>query len=73
MFIYIQANTPGCTKQAQCFRDAKDEWTKAGYSIFGLSADSPNAQRSWASVRRHVNFKPCDSHAETQPPITLAL
>lgn len=73
MFTYIQANTPGCTKQAQCFRDATDEWTKAGYSIFGLSADSPNAQRSWASVRPHVNLKSHHSHAETQSPIPLAL
>lgn len=48
----MQANTPGCTRQAQCFRDASSHWKQAGYTIFGLSSDSPKAQSTWAKVRQ---------------------
>ncbi len=46
-FIYPRANTPGCTKQACGFRDHHEMFTKAGYQIYGLSADSPKAQTNW--------------------------
>ncbi|KOS13748.1 peroxiredoxin q [Malassezia pachydermatis] len=49
IFTYPKANTPGCTKQAQCYRDATDDWTKIGYKVFGLSNDAPKSQRSWAT------------------------
>ncbi|AXA50778.1 peroxiredoxin Q/BCP [Malassezia restricta] len=48
IFTYPKANTPGCTRQAQCFRDASSDWKQAGYDIFGLSSDSPKAQSTWA-------------------------
>ncbi|WFD23948.1 thioredoxin peroxidase dot5 [Malassezia equina] len=44
----VQANTPGCTRQAQCFRDAFEDWKKAGYEVFGLSSDSPKSQTTWS-------------------------
>ena len=45
-----QANTPGCTKQAQTYRDEHAAWTERGYSVFGLSSDAPKSQRNWAMV-----------------------
>ncbi|WFD27829.1 thioredoxin peroxidase dot5 [Malassezia nana] len=48
LFTYPRANTPGCTRQAQCFRDAYDDWKKAGYEVYGLSSDSPKAQTTWS-------------------------
>ena len=49
LFTYPRANTPGCTKQAQCYRDASDEWAAAGYTVFGLSSDAPKSQKTWAT------------------------
>ena len=47
IFFYPKANTPGCTKQACGFRDNYQQIVKAGYQVFGMSADSPNAQTNW--------------------------
>jgi len=33
--------TPGCTKQACDFRDSKADLTRAGYTVLGISPDSP--------------------------------
>ncbi|KAL8727394.1 MAG: hypothetical protein Q9166_006066 [cf. Caloplaca sp. 2 TL-2023] len=43
LFTYPKASTPGCTTQACLFRDEFSPLTATGYSIFGLSSDSPNA------------------------------
>ncbi|CCV00464.1 unnamed protein product [Malassezia sympodialis ATCC 42132] len=48
IFTYPRANTPGCTRQAQCFRDAYDDWKQAGYEVYGLSSDSPKSQTTWS-------------------------
>ena len=47
IFFYPKANTPGCTKQACGFRDNYQQITKAGYQVFGMSADNPGPQASW--------------------------
>ncbi|WFD31122.1 thioredoxin peroxidase dot5 [Malassezia sp. CBS 17886] len=51
IFTYPRANTPGCTKQAHCFRNEYSEWQKQGYDVFGLSNDPPSVQMKWAEVR----------------------
>ncbi|CRG97286.1 merozoite capping protein 1, putative [Plasmodium gallinaceum] len=47
IFIYPKANTPGCTKQAQLFKENFEKIVKNKYYVYGLSADSPKAQSKW--------------------------
>jgi peroxiredoxin Q/BCP len=51
LFFYPKANTGGCTKQACGFNDNLDEIEKAGYKVFGMSADKPKSQASWKAKR----------------------
>lgn len=44
LFAYPKANTPGCTNQSKGFGEIYDEFEKLGATVFGLSADTPNAQ-----------------------------
>ena len=48
MYFYPKDSTPGCTTEAQEFRDLHSEFVKAGCSVVGVSRDS---------VRSHENFK----------------
>ena len=48
MYFYPKDSTPGCTTEAQEFRDLHSECVKAGCSVVGVSRDS---------VRSHENFK----------------
>jgi len=41
LYAYPAASTPGCTKQACDFRDRLDAFTGEGYSVLGISPDSP--------------------------------
>lgn len=47
LFTYPKANTPGCTTQGLCYRDSYEAFTTAGWKVFGLSADEPEALKSW--------------------------
>ncbi|CRG99134.1 merozoite capping protein 1, putative [Plasmodium relictum] len=47
IFIYPKANTPGCTKQAQLFKENFEKIVKSKFFVYGLSADSPKAQAKW--------------------------
>lgn len=47
LFSYPRANTSGCTTQAKLYRDSFDDFTAAGYTIYGLSNDSPTSLKSW--------------------------
>ena len=48
LYFYPKDATPGCTTEAQGFRDALDDFAKLGAGIVGVSKDS---------VKRHDNFK----------------
>jgi len=48
VYFYPKDNTPGCTTEAQQFRDRYAEFLKAGSEIVGISRDSINS---------HENFK----------------
>lgn len=48
LYFYPKDNTSGCTKEAQAFRDAFDEFAAAGARIVGVSKDS---------VASHDKFK----------------
>lgn len=47
LYFYPKDFTPGCTRQAQAFRDAFAEFTNAGAVVIGISKDS---------VKSHLNF-----------------
>jgi thioredoxin-dependent peroxiredoxin len=48
IYFYPKDSTPGCTTEAQQFRDLHQEFVKAGCVIVGVSRDS---------IRSHENFK----------------
>ena len=48
IYFYPKDNTPGCTSQAQQFRDLYDRFKKANCVVVGISRDS---------IKSHENFK----------------
>ncbi|MCK9201146.1 MAG: peroxiredoxin [Gallionella sp.] len=48
IYFYPKDNTPGCTTEAQQFRDLYPEFAKAGCEVVGVSRDS---------IKSHENFK----------------
>lgn len=48
LYFYPKDGTPGCTREAQAFRDLADEFEKANAVILGVSKDS---------VQSHQRFK----------------
>jgi len=48
VYFYPKDSTPGCTTEAQQFRDLHDEFVAAGCCVVGVSRDS---------IRSHENFK----------------
>ncbi len=43
LYFYPKDNTPGCTLEAQAFRDHLAAIKKAGFSVVGVSKDSPKS------------------------------
>jgi peroxiredoxin Q/BCP len=39
IYFYPKDDTPGCTKEACAFRDNFEDFTDAGITVFGISAD----------------------------------
>jgi len=48
LFFYPRANTPGCTIEAQGFRDTYGKIQKTGVALLGISPDTPKAQKNFA-------------------------
>lgn len=48
LYFYPKDSTPGCTTEAQQFRDLHNEFTEAGCEVVGVSRDS---------LKSHDNFK----------------
>ena len=48
LYFYPKDNTPGCTRQAQDFRDRATDFDKASAVIIGVSKDS---------LKKHQNFR----------------
>ncbi|OJJ49504.1 hypothetical protein ASPZODRAFT_58689 [Penicilliopsis zonata CBS 506.65] len=63
LFTYPRASTPGCTKQACLFRDNHDHLTSTGFSIYGLSTDSPKANTTFQTKQSLPYPLLCDVHA----------
>ena len=48
VFFYPKDNTPGCTTEAQQFRDLHEQFLQANCQVVGISRDS---------IKSHENFK----------------
>jgi peroxiredoxin Q/BCP len=48
LYFYPKDDTPGCTKQACAFRDARADYEKAGAKVIGVSPDSPASHEKFA-------------------------
>ncbi|KAI8934270.1 hypothetical protein NX059_009011 [Plenodomus lindquistii] len=60
LFTYPKASTPGCTKQVCFFRDSYAPITATGYSIYGLSNDTPKANTTFKTKQKLPYTLLCD-------------
>lgn len=51
LYFYPKDSTPGCTKEACDFRDAKKSFEKLGVRVFGVSPDSPASHEKFARAQ----------------------
>jgi len=63
LFTYPKASTPGCTNQACLFRDQYTDLSATGFSIFGLSKDSPKANTTFKEKQKLPYPLLCDPSA----------
>lgn len=52
VFFYPKASTPGCTKQACSLRDSFADLTSKGIKVFGVSRDTEDKQKKFASEQK---------------------
>ncbi|HBU27511.1 TPA: thioredoxin-dependent thiol peroxidase [Candidatus Uhrbacteria bacterium] len=55
LYFYPKDMTPGCTVEAICFRDALNDFKKAGVQVLGVSADSVASHKKFATAHQ-LNF-----------------
>lgn len=55
VYFYPKAMTPGCTKQACDFTAARDELRTAGYTVIGISPDTPDKLAQFTS-KEHLDL-----------------
>lgn len=48
LYFYPKADTPGCTREACAFRDARAELANRGIAVIGVSADTLAEQQAFA-------------------------
>lgn len=48
LYFYPRANTPGCTREACAFRDARSDYQAAGAVVLGVSPDKPKSLKKFA-------------------------
>lgn len=56
LYFYPKDNTPGCTVQACSLRDYKEEITKAGAQIIGVSKDGIKSHKNFRE-KHNLNFE----------------
>src|SRR3712207_2756961 len=52
LFFYPQDDSPVCTAEACAFRDNYEDFSKAGAAVIGVSGDSLESHRTFASRRK---------------------
>lgn len=55
LYFYPRDDTPGCTSQAQAFRDSLDDFDRAGVLIVGVSIDGV-ASHDRFKAKHRLNF-----------------
>jgi len=55
LYFYPKDDTPGCTTEAQGFRDAMTDFTKTGAAIVGVSKDTVK-KHDWFKAKHDLNF-----------------
>jgi len=55
LYFYPKDNTPGCTMEAQGFRDSLAAFAKLGFAVAGVSKDSQKSHCSFIEKER-LNF-----------------
>ena len=55
LFFYPKDNTPGCTTEAQNFRDSLGEIRKAGFTVIGISKDNVKSHCKFID-KQELNF-----------------
>jgi peroxiredoxin Q/BCP len=48
LYFYPKDDTPGCTRQACAFRDARTDYERAGAKVIGVSPDGVQSHRKFA-------------------------
>ncbi len=56
VYFYPKADTPGCTAETQAFRDLQPDFEVAGATVVGVSRDSVEAQKKFAT-KYSANFQ----------------
>jgi peroxiredoxin Q/BCP len=56
LYFYPAASTPGCTKEACDFNDNLNPFKTAGYTVLGISPDSPAKLRKFVD-NQDLNFE----------------
>jgi peroxiredoxin Q/BCP len=49
LYFYPKDDTPGCTREACAFRDARAAYEEAGARVIGVSPDSPASHKKFAA------------------------
>jgi len=47
IYFYPKADTPGCTVQSNAVRDAREDFSKLGVDVLGISPDRPEDQAAF--------------------------
>lgn len=55
LYFYPKDMTPGCTTEAQCFRDRLNELKGLGVQVLGVSADDVKSHKKFAEAHK-LNF-----------------
>ena len=55
LYFYPIDDTPGCTAEACDFRDARDDFAKAGYEVLGVSPQGADSHKAFSN-KYELNF-----------------
>ncbi|KAF7894840.1 hypothetical protein EAF00_006654 [Botryotinia globosa] len=61
IFTYPKASTPGCTNQVCAFRDSHPTLLLTGYTVYGLSKDSPKSNTTFKTNQKLPYTLLCDT------------
>ncbi len=64
LYFYPKDSTPGCTTEAQDFRDNLEKFTALGYTVVGISRDSIKSHDNF-SGKQELNFALLSDQDET--------